>query len=147
MKRSNSYVYFALTGDDFDPNLITARIGIEPTETQRKGDQGKYKPKLSFSSWKLSTEKGKESIFLDNLVTEIIDQLYEKIEVINQLKKEFKLSSVLEIVMDIDINAEQTTPALGHDLNVIEFLYKTKTRTDVDIYRYDSARTIRITNK
>jgi CRISPR-associated protein Cas8b1/Cst1 subtype I-B len=97
---------------------------------------------MSFSSWKLSTAKGTETILMDNLVLEIIDRLYDKIEVINQVKKEFELNSVLEIVMDVDLNEEQSTPALGHDLKVIEFLYKTQTRTDVDIYRYNSAQTI-----
>jgi hypothetical protein len=142
MEKSNSYVYFALSGDDFDPKEVSARIGIEPTESSRKGDKGKYNPSMSFSSWKLSTAKGTETILMDNLVLEIIDRLYDKIEVINQVKKEFELNSVLEIVMDVDLNEEQSTPAIGHDLKVIEFLYKTQTRTDVDIYRYNSAQTI-----
>lgn len=142
MEKSNSYVYFALSGDDFDPKQVSARIGIEPTESWQKGDKGKYNPSMSFASWKLSTAKGMEPILMDNLVLEIVDRLYDKVEVINQIKKEFELNSILEIVMDVDINEEQSTPALGHDLKVIEFLYKTQTRTDVDIYRYNSAQTI-----
>jgi len=140
MKTANSYVYFALNGEDFDPSIVTRTIGIEPTEHFRKGDKGRYNPSLKHSCWKLSTGKGIEPIHLDNLVSEIVDQLYNKIEVINKLKKELKLTSVLEIVMDIDINPDQSTPALGHDLKTIEFLYKTKTTTDIDIYRFDSTK-------
>ncbi|MFB6320845.1 DUF4279 domain-containing protein [Saccharicrinis sp. FJH54] len=139
MEKSESYVYFALKGDDFDPHLITERIGIKPTSSFQKGDKGEYNPKLKFSCWKLSTERGKEPIEIDNLVTEIIDQLFDKIELINALKKELNLNSVLEIVLEIDTNPEKSTPALGHDLKTIEFLHRTRTITDVDIYRYNSS--------
>tara|TARA_R110002020_G_scaffold97708_2_gene233155 strand:- start:3054 stop:3218 length:165 start_codon:yes stop_codon:yes gene_type:complete len=47
MGNNNSYVYFALTGDKLDPNVITQEIGIEPTESWRKGDKGKYNPSLN----------------------------------------------------------------------------------------------------
>jgi hypothetical protein len=37
----------------------------------------------------------------------------------------YNLESVLEIVMYIDTDEKQSTPVLGHDLKVIEFLYRT----------------------
>lgn len=138
-EKSNSYVYFALKGDDFDPQIITQYLEIVPTNSWRKGDKGTYKPRMDFSSWELSTEKGQEPILIDKLVTNIVNALFDKIETINKLKKEMNLNSVLEIVMDIDMNEEMSTPALGHDLKTIEFLYKTQTITDVDIYRFNSA--------
>ncbi|NQX82743.1 MAG: DUF4279 domain-containing protein [Flavobacteriaceae bacterium] len=141
MEKSNSYIYFALQGDDFDPEIVTNMLGTKPTVSWRKGDKGIYNPRTKYSCWELSTEKGKESIFLDNIVTEIVDLLYDKIEIINKLKRDLDLTSVLGIVMDIDTNQEQSTPTLGHDLRTIEFIYKTKTTTDVDIYRYDSTET------
>ena len=141
MKESNSYVYFALQGDDFDPSIITDNLGILPSTSWRKGDKVTYNPKVAYSCWKLSTQKGTESIFLDKLVNEIVDQLNNKIEIINRLKRELRLTSVLQIVMDIDSNEEKSTPSLGHDHRTIEFLFKTKTTTDVDIYRYNSAET------
>ena len=138
MESSNSYVYFALKGEEFDPNVITDRIGIEPSESWKKGDNGKSNSTLKYSCWKYSTEKGKEYIEIDNLVDEVISKLLDKIEIINELKKELKLDSILEIVMDIDINPNQPTPALGHDMKTIEFLYRTETTTDIDIYRFNS---------
>lgn len=138
MKNSNSYVSFALKGDDFDPQEITNYLGIEPSDNWRKGDKGEYNPSLKYSCWQLSTEKGKEYIEIYKLVNEIIELLFDKIEKINNLKQKLKLNSVLEIVMDIDINPEQSTPALGHNLKTIEFLYKTQTETDIDIYRFNS---------
>jgi hypothetical protein len=138
MEKCNTYVYFALKGDDFDPREITRQIGIDPTSSWRKGDQGKYNPMIKNSCWQLSTEKGKEYIEVDKLVNEIVTKLISKIDVINKIKHQFHLESVMEVVLDIDINPEVSTPAIGHDLQTIEFLYKTKTITDVDIYRFDS---------
>ena len=139
METGSSYVYFALTGDNFDTGEVTSRIGISPTDSWRKGDKGKYKPVLEFASWRLSTDKGKEYIQIDNLVDEIVSKLYDKIEIINDLKRQFQLDSVLEIVLYIDTNEDNSTPALGHDLRTIEFLYRTGSTTDVDIYRFNSA--------
>jgi len=138
MERSNSYVYFALRGDDFDPQEITNYLGLEPSDFWRKGDKGEYNSSLKYSCWQLSTEKGKNYIEIDKLVNEIVELLFNKIEKINKLKQRLKLNSVLEIVMDIDINPDKPTPALGHNLKTIEFLYKTRTETDIDIYRFNS---------
>ena len=136
---SQSYVYFALQGDNFDPDEVTIALGIEPTDSWKKGDKGQYILNQKYSCWKWSTGKGKEAIFIDTLVGEVIERLKDKVEVINNLKEKHNLTSVLEIVMYIDTNSEESTPALGHDLKTIEFLYLTQTTTDVDIYRYNSA--------
>ena len=132
-----SYVYFALKGDDFDPNEITDRLKIEPSVSWIKGDKGKYIEKQKFSNWQLNSE-GIENIEIDNLVNEIIAKLDNKIDLINGLKKEFELESVLEIVLYIDTNENQTTPSIGHDLKTIDFLYMTQTMTDIDMYKFDS---------
>jgi hypothetical protein len=138
---SKSYVYFALHGDDFDPNEVTRELGIEPTDSWKKGDKGQYIANQKYACWKWSTEKGKEAIFMDTLVNEVVEILKAKVGNINKLKEKYQLTSVLEIVMYIDVNPDESTPALGHDLKTIEFLYQTQTVTDVDIYRYDSAET------
>lgn len=139
MENGNTYVYFALSGDNFDPEVVTKKIGVIPTEKWNKGDKGKYKPTLEYSCWIFSTDKGKEYLMVDSLVDEVISKLFDKIEIINELKHQYNLDSVLEIVMYIDTNEEQSTPALGHDLKTIEFLFRTQTKTDVDIYRFNSA--------
>ncbi|MDI9310250.1 MAG: DUF4279 domain-containing protein [Limnohabitans sp.] len=136
MEKTGTYVYFALKGENFDFNLITDRLGIQPTEVSNVGEQGRYTSSLSFGSWILSTERGKEDIFIDNLINEIVDKLFGKIDIINELKKKFQLESVLEIVMYVDVNEEVSTPALNYNLKAIEFLFKTQTVVDVDIYRF-----------
>jgi len=139
METCNSYVKFSLCGDDFDPKIITEKIGLEPTRCWRKGDKGEYNPDLKYSCWTISTEKGKEYINIDKLVDEIVTRLSDKIEIIIELKQIFNLHSVLGIVLDIDTNQDKSTPAIGHDLKTIDFLYRTQTTTDIDIYRFDSS--------
>jgi hypothetical protein len=138
MTEFRTHVYFALKGDNFDPKEITYKLKIEPTESWQKGDVGKYNPSLENSIWILSSEKGKEYIEIDKLTHEVLSKLADKIDVINELKSEYDLTSVLEIVIDINTNPDESTPSLCHDLKTIEFLFRTKTTIDVDIYRFDS---------
>ena len=128
MELGSSYVYFALKGDSFDTDEVTNRLGITPSDSWRKGDKGFYKTAVEFAMWRLSTDKGKEYIQIDNLVDEIVSKLYDKIDIINDLKRQFQLDSVLEIVLYVDTNENNSTPSLGHDLKTIEFLYRTGTK-------------------
>ncbi|WBA44381.1 DUF4279 domain-containing protein [Hymenobacter canadensis] len=139
LHHSGSYVYFALKGDTFDPAEVTARLGVVPTRTWQKGDPTTYgNRQWQYSGWQLSTAIGTEPLDIDRLVTEIVGQLHDRTEAIVSVKEQFGLESVLEIILYIDVNEEASTPALGHDLQTIDFLYHTRTITDVDIYRYDS---------
>lgn len=141
MSKCDSYVYFTFIGDDFDPAEITSQLGIEPTEAWQKGDKRSYgATNHTFSRWLWASERGTEPIFIDKLVNEVIIKLQDKVEIINTLKQRLNLESVLEIVLYVDTNDKHPTPALGHNLQTIEFLYRTQTTTDVDIYRYDSRR-------
>lgn len=138
MKNPGSYVYFALQGDDFDPKEITNQMGLNPTKTFRKGEKGEYIASNKFSMWSLSTEIGKEDLLIDNLVEEIVNQLFDKIDLINDIKARYELNSVLEIIIWIDTCDEASTPALGHDIRTLEFLFRTGTITDVDMYKFNS---------
>ena len=134
-----SYVYFALKGDDFDPAEVTARLGVAPTHTWRTGNPTRYGDRRwQCSGWKLETPKGADPLDLDKSVTAIVAQLEDRTAAIVAVKAQFGLASVLEIVLYVDVNEDAFTPALGHDLRTIDFLYHTRTTTDVDIYRYDS---------
>lgn len=136
MEQSNSYTYFAFNGDNFDPEIITKELGIKPTNSWRTGDQKRYvqQQKYSCSRWELRSTIN-EALDINKLVREVVIQLKDKIEVINKLKREYQLDSVLEMVIFVEMDEQISTPMLGHDLMTIEFLFKTRTETDVDIYR------------
>ena len=69
----------------------------------------------------------------------IVEKLKGKEAIINKIKEEQGLSTRLQYVIYVDINKEKSTPYLGFDEKIIEFLYKTNSETDFDIYRVDSA--------
>ncbi|WP_220745276.1 DUF4279 domain-containing protein, partial [Shewanella colwelliana] len=54
MATNEGRVYFALDGDDFDPDVLTKFLGIEPTSIIRKGEKIPDRLPKS-SSWELST--------------------------------------------------------------------------------------------
>ncbi|MCB0479404.1 MAG: DUF4279 domain-containing protein [Crocinitomicaceae bacterium] len=137
MTEPNSYAYFKFSGD-FNPDLITETLGIQPSEIGQKGEQGKYIKELKQSYWKLKSSDSKEKIFIEKMVEEVVSKLKSKAKIISELKSKYQLNSVLEIVLYVDTNEEESTPALGHSSEVIAFLYETGTVTDVDIYRYNS---------
>lgn len=133
-----SYAYFVLHGDDFDPDEVTQRLKLTPTKKYRKGEKGEYIPITRHSHWSYSSEQKEGAIDIDELVLQAIEKFVGKEEEILSIKEEYNLSSTLEIVLWIDMNEETSTPYIGHDLKVIDFLHKTRTKTDVDIYRYNS---------
>lgn len=136
---SASYVYFALKGDDFDPDEVTKQLAILPTEAKRKGEAGRYIPKLRQSFWKYSSDQVENALDIDALVEQVLQKLRGKEQAILSLKKRLNLTSVLQIVLWIDTNQEVSSPFLGHDISTIRFLHETATTTDLDIYRYDSS--------
>lgn len=72
----NTHVYFSLVGENFNPDKISQKLAINPTESWQTGDKGKYKKELTFSCWKLSTDKGKEYHDIDKLVIEMPNVSY-----------------------------------------------------------------------
>lgn len=134
-----SYVYFAFKGDAFDPDEISKLLEIQPSDSWEKGDKGKYTAKQQYACWKLQSVS-QELLDIDSLINEVIDQLEDKVDLINETKAKMGCETVLEIVMQIDINDEVSAPFIGHDKRTISFLYQTGTTTDIDIYRYDSTK-------
>jgi hypothetical protein len=130
-------VYFALTGDDFDPDEITNQLGVAPTSKHRTGDVGRYKPRLDFSLWELSTEET-ETLDIYELVACLYSQLGSKALEIRRLVDACRLNAVLAVVLWIDTNQNESAPGLGFDEKVISFLHETGASIDIDIYRFDS---------
>ncbi len=129
-------VYFALKGDDFDPDAFTMRSGLTPTEVCRKGESGMYVEKYKFGMWKISSGRIANDVLL---VDELADQLIESIEgaadCIADAVRVAGLYAVLEVVLYISMNETLSTPALGFTSKTIAFLHKVRAEIDVDIYR------------
>ena len=128
-------VYFSLKGD-FDPDLISMKLDIEPTRKNKKGDKGQYSQRLNFSLWEFSSGKiSDESVDIYEISSDLVENLSTKVKTINKIIDEYQLISTLQTVICLAPDEDASTPVLGFNLDVIKFLYQTKTAIDVDIYR------------
>jgi len=128
-------VYFALRGDHvFDPDVITQRLGIEPTRVMRKAD-----PRPKITSWELSSGKVVDEVVdVYSMSSNLVSRLAGSSESIKQLVDELNLSAVLQVVLRIAMDDSKSTPAIGFDENTIKFLGKVGASIDVDTYRNDN---------
>ncbi len=129
-------VYFALDGDNFEPDELTQFLEIEPTSVMRKGSNipDKLPPK---SSWELSTENVVNNyIDVFDMATSIIEQLKPKKKMILDAINRFNLSPRLEVVLWFSVNEEHSTPAIGFEVDTIKFLGEIGAFIDIDTYKH-----------
>jgi len=74
---------------------------------------------------------------LETYLEKLIDIIEPKIEIINGLKEKYDLTTRIQFVIDIDINPESSTPYFGLNKRTVEFLAKTGTEVDFDLYKTD----------
>ncbi len=172
MDKTTVKVYFRITGDDFNPQIITDKLNIEPTQCWQKNtdvkptiihmnpkerqrleeeelnllalgidppwnrllkewmlDRTKPRPRW-FSSWYISTDK-QESDNINNQIVQIYDLIKDKIDILNELRDEYKLVYSISIVPKIE-NGEN--PAMFFDHYIIEFACKIHAVIDIDQY-------------
>ncbi len=130
--RNKCYTYFRIVGD-FDPDVITAKLGIIPNDSWKKGDRRRNGSLYDFSSW--TCGRCDEYDFdVENQMRRTISGLLDKIDILNQIRKDFDVSFYLEIVPEI--YAGDTNPSLAPSLDVIDFCHATRTEIDIDMYVY-----------
>lgn len=136
METNEGRVYFALDGDDFDPDEVTEFLGIEPTSVRRKGSRipGKI-PRMN--SWELSTDRiVNEYIDVFEMSTEIVNRLKAKKDLILLAIERFNASPRFEVVLWFSMNEEHSTPAIGFEVETIKFLGEIGAFIDIDSYKH-----------
>lgn len=128
----NNYLYFSFDAEYFDTEKITQELGIEPTFVMIKKE-----PVPKSTSWEFRID-AKSSIDLVSFLKRLIDIFEPKTETIIELKKKYDLSTRIQFVINIDINPESSTPYFGLNKRTVEFLAKTGTEVDFDLYKVDT---------
>jgi hypothetical protein len=82
-----TYATLCIYGDDLDPNAVTSLFGIEPSQTQRKGEQLK-KGVVRRKGWFLSTENTVVSRDVRRHVHWLIETFSSKEEAFHQLRSQ-----------------------------------------------------------
>ncbi|HOY12935.1 MAG TPA: DUF4279 domain-containing protein [Saprospiraceae bacterium] len=127
--KSNNYLYFAFDADFFDLNLVTSELNINPTSVMIK-----KKPVPKSTSWKYQID-AREDINLELHIEKLIDIFEKKVLEINQLKVKLNLKTRLQFVISIDISLNASLPFFGLNERTIDFLGKTGTEVDFDLYK------------
>lgn len=131
-KKCNNYLYFCFYAEDFAPNQISEALNMQPTSIKIKND-----PVPKHTSWNFKINIGNE-LDLESPLKKLVDKLEPKIRTINDLKERYSLCTILQFVIDIDINPEASTPFFGLNKRTIKFLNLTETEVDFDLYKVDS---------
>lgn len=124
-------VYFALYGDEFDPQEVTSIVGIAPSSVHRKKGRS-----LGRSMWKLSAGKLEADVIdVYDMTSALVDRLRPRGRQIIAAKQRFSMEAVLQVVLRITTDETVSTPAIGFSREVIEFLSSVGASIDVDTYR------------
>ena len=127
--KSNNYLYFAFDGDFLDLNLVTSELNLNPTSVRIKKE-----PVPKSTSWKYQID-AEEDINLELHLEKLIDIFEKKVLEINQIKAKLNLKTRLQFVITIDVSLNASLPFFGLNERTIDFLGKTGTEVDFDLYK------------
>lgn len=135
-EKNECSTYFVIKGE-FDPNDITRILTLMPTRQWRSEDLRPDGTAYGFSLWECG-RCNKYDVFTENQMMRTIKQLVPKIHLLQEIKKKYNVTFVLEIVPSIF--TRESTPCLAPNRAVIEFCYLTETEIDIDLYVNDHTR-------
>lgn len=133
--RNKCYTYFKIVGN-FKTDEISEMLGLTPDEKWDIGDFRRNGTQYDFANWKIGS-CDEYDILIENQMRKTIAPLLDKIDILKQIHKNYKVDFVLEIVPSIcvgDIN-----PCLGPPLDIIDFCHETRTEIDIDMYVMEAA--------
>ncbi|MBT2640082.1 DUF4279 domain-containing protein [Bacillus sp. ISL-39] len=128
--------YFSALGDEFPLEIITNTLGLEPTETYKKGDiieRSRSSTKIRYrkeTDWTLSTGY-QESYDINDQLNVILKSLIGKTDQLSFLKGEYDLDYLFMIVIQIE-NSEK--PAMYLQKDIIEFASLIQAEIHFDLY-------------
>jgi hypothetical protein len=130
--QNNCYAYFCIR-DSFDPEQITKRLGVEPTETFREGE---LIPKTSMtrktSLWALYSRLDKTARLEDH-INDVLNQLDLHGTQFEELSREFE--GILELVGYF----YAYYPGLVFERELVQRLARYSLAVDFDFYNFGEA--------
>ena len=130
------YIYFALTGNGFDPDKISTTLNLKATKIVREGSRIPGKIPVC-SSWKYGAPllRNGDVFRLGEIAEELIISLLPLQEKITELIKIHNLSAIFMVVLTISTDEQDSTPALCFSPAVIEFCHPVGASIELDLYR------------
>ena len=131
MKNTNVKVEFRVIGDDFEPEMITKKLAINPNYVWKVGDTINNKNfKRKYSCWSISTGY-EESLDINEQLNKILLKIFDKKDVLKEIKELLAVEYRLDIIINIEGNEK---PAIYLESETIEFANDIKAEFDFDLY-------------
>lgn len=130
MEKTNIMVEFCILGDEFNPEEITSKLLIEPSEQYLKGSRNARNIERKESCWSINTGY-LETLFVSEVLDILLDKLASKKELILEIEKEMDLICKFFVVIKIE---DKIKPAIYLDKRVIEFADFVGAEFDFDLY-------------
>lgn len=133
MDNTNVMVEFRISGDDYDPAVISNILAIQPSESWKKGDKIRNTIKeREYTGWVMSTGY-EESLDINIQLSKMINLLRTKEDCLLNIKDKYSLKYRFDIVINIE---KQQVPAIYLDTDAISFSNKIGIEYDFDMYIY-----------
>jgi hypothetical protein len=123
---------FEIKEDNLDPNIVTKKLGISPSETHFKGDPITKSRNWTVGFWVIRTEY-EESLNINLQIEKIYVQLKEKVKELIDIKKKYNVYLNLSIWVDIE-NGQ--APKICIKEEILSFMSKIGGTIDVDLCIY-----------
>lgn len=124
--------YFKIVGN-FNPDKVTEWLGLQPDQVWHIGDSRKNNTTYDFAAWFFGMNS-EYNIIVEKQMLATIAPLQTKIDVLQQIKNQYDVDFILEIVSEIYVG--EITPCLAPSQAVMQFCVATETTLDIDLYAY-----------
>ncbi len=129
-EHTHCYTYFSIRGD-FDPDTVTALLGLTPDEICRVGEPNGFGGTYSYPRWEFGMCDEYE-VLVENQMRKTIAPLLDKVAVLKKIKRENDVAFFLHIVPTV--RYDEPVPILAPSLDVMQFCCDTGTKLDIDMY-------------
>ncbi len=124
---SKQYAYFGLKGD-FDPDVVTRAVGMEPTQSWRKGDRRGQNPRpQTCSAWHLRSRLPQSEPLMAH-IADVVSMLEERETAFSEVSRDN--DGVLELVGYFWMSY----PKLRFERGIVALLSRLQAAVDCDFY-------------
>jgi hypothetical protein len=135
METTTIDVHFSITGEDFNPEIMTQRLGITPSMSWKKGDKSKLGHIIELSLWEICV--GEEpSNDIENQLRKIFELLKDKKSILITIRDEFKVEYNFALVIKI---VDEQTPGMCLERWFLDFVHDLQAEIDFDTYIYSKS--------
>ncbi len=128
------WVSFTLIGDSFDPDVITAALGVRPTSHHRKGDQRGKTARWPRARWRV-TVGPRDTIEVDAMLAELMAYMASGEREIKRVCADLGLEGTITCAVE---PTSSLTPALTFPPEIVRWAADRDIAIDVDVMLWPS---------